>query len=166
MTSAPVLRLPYFNRIFCVETNASDFDIGVVLFQDGYPLAFFSEKLGPGHRNAYTYHKELYAIVEAVQKWRPLNIPLSVVQRVSSSHCMCLRKYGETFAWISLLDFHLLAVIMVTVDRLSKYAHFAPLPARFYAISVSRLFIDTVVKHHGFPKTLVSDRDPIILSST
>ena len=54
--------------------------------------------------------------------------------------------------------------IMVAVDHLSKYAHFAPLPARFDAMRVARLFIETVVKHHGFPKTLVSDRDPVFLS--
>ena len=38
--------------------------------QEGHPLAFFSKKLGPRRRSASTYHKELYAIVEAVQKWR------------------------------------------------------------------------------------------------
>lgn len=54
--------------------------------------------------------------------------------------------------------------IMVVVDRLSKYANFTPLSLRFDALRVARLFIDTVVKHHGFPKTLVFDRDPIFLS--
>lgn len=54
--------------------------------------------------------------------------------------------------------------IMVVVDRLTKYAHFAPLPPRFDAWRVANLFIDTVVKHHGFPKTLVSDRDPLFLN--
>lgn len=42
--------------------------------------------------------------------------------------------------------------IMVVVDRLSKYAHFAPLPTRFDALRVAHLFINIVVKHHGFPK--------------
>lgn len=37
--------------------------------QNGHLLAFFSKKLGPRRRSASTYHKELYAIVEAVQKW-------------------------------------------------------------------------------------------------
>ena len=54
--------------------------------------------------------------------------------------------------------------IMVAVDRLSKDAHFAPLPARFDAMRVARLFIETVVKHHRFPKTLVSNRDQVFLS--
>ncbi|XP_042045728.1 uncharacterized protein LOC121792000 [Salvia splendens] len=70
MTSAPVLRLPDFSRQFCVETDACDFGVGAVLLQDNHPLAFFSKKLGPRRRVASTYHKELYAIVEAVQKWR------------------------------------------------------------------------------------------------
>ncbi|XP_042005724.1 uncharacterized protein LOC121754429 [Salvia splendens] len=70
MTSAPVLRLPDFDRQFCVETDASDLGIGAVLLQDSHPIAFFSKKLGPRRRVASTYHKELYAIVEAVQKWR------------------------------------------------------------------------------------------------
>ena len=44
--------------------------MGAVLLQEGHPLAFFSKKLGPRRRVTSTYHKELYAIVEAVQKWR------------------------------------------------------------------------------------------------
>lgn len=70
MTSAPVLRLPDFSKTFVVETDASATGIGAVLLQDNLPLAFFSKKLGPRRRVTSTYHKELYAIVEAVQKWR------------------------------------------------------------------------------------------------
>lgn len=53
---------------------------------------------------------------------------------------------------------------MVVVDRLSKYAHFAPLPTNFDAWKVANVFIETVVKYHGFPKTLVSDRDSFFLN--
>ena len=70
MTSAPVLRLPDISNTFFMETDASDFGVGAVLLQEGHPLAFFSKKLGPRRRITSTYHKELYAIVEAVQKWR------------------------------------------------------------------------------------------------
>lgn len=54
--------------------------------------------------------------------------------------------------------------IMVVVDRLSKYAHFGALKPGFDAPKVARLFIDTVVKLHGFPHKLLSDRDTIFLS--
>lgn len=70
MTVALVLRLPDFSPTFYLDTDASDFGVGAVLMQDGHPLAFFSNKLGPRRRSASTYHKELYAIVEAIQKWR------------------------------------------------------------------------------------------------
>lgn len=54
--------------------------------------------------------------------------------------------------------------ILVAVDCLTKYAHFAPLPKSYNALKVATVFIDMVVKHHGFPKTLVSDRDPVFLN--
>ena len=55
--------------------------------------------------------------------------------------------------------------VMVAVERLSKYAHFALLPVRYNALKIANLFIETEVKHHGFPETLVSDRDPIFLNN-
>lgn len=70
MTSALVLHLPDFSKAFVVETDASGNGIGAVLLQNNHPLAFFSKKLGPRRRVTSTYHKELYAIVEDVQKWR------------------------------------------------------------------------------------------------
>lgn len=54
--------------------------------------------------------------------------------------------------------------IMVVVDILSKYAHFTPFPTWFDAWRMANLFIDIVVKHHGFPQTLVSDHDSIFLN--
>ncbi|GAU40605.1 hypothetical protein TSUD_28110 [Trifolium subterraneum] len=59
---------------------------------------------------------------------------------------------------------HGFTAILVVVDRFSKGVHLGALPAKFTAYKVATLFIDLVCKHHGFPHSLVSDRDPIFIS--
>ncbi|KAJ4801510.1 polyprotein [Rhynchospora pubera] len=55
-------------------------------------------------------------------------------------------------------------VIMVVVDRLTKYAHFMALKHPFQASNVAQVFLDTVYRLHGLPTSIVSDRDPVFTS--
>ncbi|GJY91280.1 ty3-gypsy retrotransposon protein [Tanacetum coccineum] len=57
-------------EIFMIEADASGDGIGAVLMQGNRPISYFSRKLGTRMRVAATYQKELFAIVEAVYKWR------------------------------------------------------------------------------------------------
>jgi hypothetical protein len=56
------------------------------------------------------------------------------------------------------------SVIMVVVDRLTKYAHFIPVKHPYTASQVAQLFFDNIVKLHGVPRTIVSDRDKVFTS--
>ena len=52
-------------------------------------------------------------------------------------------------------------VIMVVVDRLTKYAHFCALSHPFNASTVATAFMETIQKLDGNRKIIVSDKDPI-----
>ena len=50
--------------------------------------------------------------------------------------------------------------VLVMVDRFSKMMHLAILSDNTTAPVVADAFFDTVVKLHGLPRSIVSDRDP------
>lgn len=55
-------------------------------------------------------------------------------------------------------------VIMVVVDRLSKYSHFFALGHPYSASQVAQVFLDNIYKLHGLPKAIVNDRDKVFLN--
>lgn len=56
-------------------------------------------------------------------------------------------------------------MILVVVDRFTKFDHFIPLSHPYTASVVVNLFLNYVFKLHGLPKTIVTDRDLIFVSS-
>jgi hypothetical protein len=56
-------------------------------------------------------------------------------------------------------------VVMVVVDRLSKYAHFVPMKHPYTTAIVAQAFVSHIVRLHGIPTSIVSDQDRVFISS-
>ncbi|KAK1680969.1 hypothetical protein QYE76_041817 [Lolium multiflorum] len=80
---------------------------------------------------------------------QPLDVPSQVWADISMDFIEGLPKVGGK------------SVILTVVDRFSKYAHFIALGHPYTAASVARAFFDGIVRLHGFPSSIVSDRDPV-----
>ena len=65
---------------------------------------------------------------------------------------------------VGLPSYHGYTTILVVVDRFSKGIHLGMLVTNYTASSVALLFMEIVHKHHGMPKSLVSDKDPLFVS--
>jgi hypothetical protein len=51
------------------------------------------------------------------------------------------------------------SIILIVVDRLSKYAHFIALGHPYTATSVAQAFFDSIVRQNNNPRSIVNDRD-------
>jgi len=56
-------------------------------------------------------------------------------------------------------------VILVVVDRLTKYAHFVAIKHPYTTADIAQVFMDRIVKLHGLPQSIVSDRDTVFVST-
>lgn len=84
---------------------------------------------------------------------QPLPIPARIWEEISLDFIVGLTISGGK------------TVILVVVDRLSKYAHFLPMVTNFSSTMVAALFVNEIIYLHGLPRSIVSDRDRTFISS-
>jgi hypothetical protein len=80
---------------------------------------------------------------------QPLDVPSQVWTDISMDFIGGLPKVHDK------------SMILTVVDRFSKYVHFITLGHHYTATSVARSFFEGIVCLHGFPSSIISDRDPV-----
>jgi RNase H-like domain found in reverse transcriptase len=65
-----LLAYPDFAKEFVIHTDASHTQLGVVISQQGKPIAFYSRKLKPEQTLYTTTERELLSIVETLKEFR------------------------------------------------------------------------------------------------
>jgi hypothetical protein len=82
---------------------------------------------------------------------QPLEVPSQVWTDISMDFIEGLPKVGGK------------SFILTVVDRFSKNAHFIMLGHPYTAASVTHAFFDGIIRLHGFPASIVSDRDLVFM---
>jgi len=99
------LAYPNFSKPFQIYTDASHYQLGAVVSQDGKPIAFYSHKLNPVQTRHMTTERELLSIVETLKEYR--NMLLGQEIEVFTNHKNLVYKHFNTervMQWRLLLD--------------------------------------------------------------
>lgn len=83
---------------------------------------------------------------------QPLPIPIAIWEDLSM----------DFVTGLPLVRGHL--VILVVIERLTKYCHMGSLPAGYSASSVADYFIKQIIILHRIPKSIILDRDKVFIS--
>jgi len=89
-TTAPILQIANPSMKLRVDTDASEYAIGAVLYSyinnTWHPSAYYSRSLVPTEQNYHTYDRECLAIYEALKEWRSLLLGAQHVFEIRTDH--------------------------------------------------------------------------------
>ncbi|GJP31060.1 hypothetical protein CLOM_g8308 [Closterium sp. NIES-68] len=172
LTSSPTLSYPDTTRPYVVVTDASDQAIGAVLLQDQgrglQPIIYESRKLRGAELNYLIHNKEALAIIHAYKVWRSYLDGADSIIRTDHCSLRFLKSQPQLSRrqarWMEFMEgsFHYNIEYKPGVrnpaDPLTRPS------CQVTTEEAATLFVDNVVELHGFPDSIISDRDPLFTS--
>ena len=95
LCSTPILNLPDLQQPFEIETDASDYAVGVIFTQHEHPVAYHSETLSDAVWKYPTYDKEMYSIVQACQQWTHYILGKEIVIHTDHDPLQFMQMHGK-----------------------------------------------------------------------
>jgi hypothetical protein len=79
MSRKTLLSFPDFSKPFHIYADASDYQLGLVIMQDGKALAFYSQKFNNVQCNFTTGKQELLSIVEMLKEFKNILLGQQII---------------------------------------------------------------------------------------
>ena len=100
-----LLAFPDFSKEFHIYVDASDYQLGGVIMQEGRPLAFYSRKMSDAQRGYTTGERELLSVVETIKEFKNILLGQKLIVHTDHKNILYANLASDRIArWRLLLE--------------------------------------------------------------